>query len=71
MNLFIRNRLLMYLRKPLFIKEGFGVISHEVFSGKTQNSPHSLMCEINFKLHSERIGSSRRKSNNQLISMVN
>jgi|GEM_PF-3474577 len=35
----------------------------EVFSGKTQNSPHSLMCEINFKLHSERTRGSRRKSN--------
>ena len=42
----------------------------EVFSGKTQNSPHSWMCEINFKLHSERTRSSRRKSNNQLLSMV-
>ena len=43
----------------------------KLLSGKTQNLPNSLMCEINFKLHSERTRNSRRKSNNQLMSMVN
>ncbi len=40
-------------------------------SGKAQALPHSLRCDINIMLHSERAGSSRRKCKNILKSILN